>query len=369
MAGTINLALTQQFDLDDRPLSGGLLYFFQAATTTPQSAFKDIALTLPHPNPIVLLADGRVPMFYLADGNIKIRLTTKTGVTVLAEDNLLVIGPSAGGGGGGASVDPTTVIAVGDIKARFGTGTLTGFVRCNGLTIGNATSGATERANTDCQALFEYLWSTAVLAITPTRGATANADWLAGRQCALPDLRGRAIAGLDDMGATASNRLTAAFFGASGTVLGNAGGAEKRALVAANLARHIHAGTSGNNDATHTHPQQGTFTSGNPSATHTHKAPALSLQINNDMGAGLVGRIANVDYHASNLSNVNSGAPSADHTHNVTLTGNTGNNDVTHKHPFTSDTGYDPLGTPLADPPTAVATATPSMVLTFYIKL
>jgi len=33
MAGTINLALTQQFDMDGEPLGGGLLYFFAAGST------------------------------------------------------------------------------------------------------------------------------------------------------------------------------------------------------------------------------------------------------------------------------------------------------------------------------------------------
>ena len=104
MAGTINLAFTQQFDMDGEPLSGGLLYFFTAGTTTPQSAFQDIGLTIVHPNPIVLDACGRVPMFYLADGFIKIRLTDKNGVTIIAADQLLVIGPSSGGGGGGGAL-------------------------------------------------------------------------------------------------------------------------------------------------------------------------------------------------------------------------------------------------------------------------
>ena len=110
----------------------GPLYFFAAGTTTPQSAFQDTALTLPYPNPITLDASGRVPMFYLADGNIKIRLTDSNGVTVIAADQLLVVGPSSGGGGG-SSVDPTAIMQTGDFKARYGTGTLTGFVRANGL--------------------------------------------------------------------------------------------------------------------------------------------------------------------------------------------------------------------------------------------
>src|SRR5262245_53605124 len=98
MAGTINLALSQQFDMDGKPLSGGLLYFFQAGTSTPQDSFQDTALTIKWPNPIQLDASGRIPMFYLADGNIKIRLADKNGVTIIASDNLLVIGPSGGTG-------------------------------------------------------------------------------------------------------------------------------------------------------------------------------------------------------------------------------------------------------------------------------
>jgi len=61
----------------------------------------------------------------------------------------------------------------------YGTGVRSGFVRANGRTIGSATSGATERANADAQALFEYLWNTdANLAVSTGRGASSNADWV-----------------------------------------------------------------------------------------------------------------------------------------------------------------------------------------------
>ena len=207
MAGTINLALSQQFDMNGSPLSGGLLYFFVAATTTPQTAFQNTALTIPHPNPIVLDASGRVPMFYLADGSIKIRLTDKNGVTIIAADQLLVIGPSAGGGGSGGGVDPTTVWQTGDLKPRFGTGPHTGFVRCNGGGIGKAgAAGATEYAAADARSLFEYLWNlkkpdnSPLLPVSPARGAGASTDFDAGCVILLPDLLGRALVGLDDKG-------------------------------------------------------------------------------------------------------------------------------------------------------------------------
>jgi len=50
----------------------------------------------------------------------------------------------------------------------------------------------------------------------------------------LPDLRGRVLAGKDDMGGTAQNRLTSSWFGANATILGAAGGNEKNALSSTN---------------------------------------------------------------------------------------------------------------------------------------
>ena len=72
MSGSISLSLSQQLDSLGRPLNGGTLQFYQAGTTNPQSAYQDTALTIPWPNPIVLDSGGRVPPFYLADGQIKI---------------------------------------------------------------------------------------------------------------------------------------------------------------------------------------------------------------------------------------------------------------------------------------------------------
>lgn len=254
-AGTISLSMSQQFDQYGKPLSGGKLYFYQSGTvSTPQNAFYDAGLTLPLPNPVTLDAAGRVPAFYLADGSIKVRLTDKNGIPQLVQDNLLVIGPSSGGGGGGGSVDPTTVIATGDIKTRYGTGTLTGFVRLNGRTIGSATSGATERANSDTQALFEYLWNAdANLTVSTGRGVSSAADWAANKTIGLPDGRGRVLAALDDMGNSAAGRLTASYFGTAATVLGAAGGTESYALSLAQIPAHSHGGATASGGVDHDH--------------------------------------------------------------------------------------------------------------------
>ena len=65
---------------------------------------------------------------------------------------------------------------------------------------------------------------------------------------ALPDLRGRAIAGKDDMGGTSANRLTGLTGGVNGDILGGSGGLETHTLTEAQMPAHDHrlyGGTSG----------------------------------------------------------------------------------------------------------------------------
>jgi microcystin-dependent protein len=56
----------------------------------------------------------------------------------------------------------------------------------------------------------------------------------------VPDLRGRVVAGQDDMGGTSANRLTGQSGGVNGDTLGAAGGAETHALTEAQLGPHDH---------------------------------------------------------------------------------------------------------------------------------
>jgi hypothetical protein len=245
-AGTVpGFSLAQQQDSTGAPLVGCKLYTIQAGTTsTPQSGYQDSALTLPLSNPIICDAYGRLPQIFLADGSIKLRLTKSNGVQVFAADGILVVGASSGGGGG-SPVDATTILATGDLKARYGVGILSGFVRANGRTIGSATSGATERANADTQTLFEYLWAADTnLTVSTGRGASANADWVANKTLTLPDWRGRALAFLDDMGNSAAGRLTSTYFGTSPIVLGAASTfLESRTILPAWLPPYTPAGT------------------------------------------------------------------------------------------------------------------------------
>jgi hypothetical protein len=362
MAGTINLALTQQFDTQGDPLSGGLLEFFQAGTTNPQNSFQDVALSIVHPNPIVLDASGRVPMFYLADGFIKIRLKDKNGVVIIAADQLLVIGPSSGGSGG-AGVDVTTVLQTGDIKARYGFDPLTGFVRCNGNTIGQTGSSATEIGGIGlvAQALYEYLWAFPNIALdSAVRGVSATSDFGALKRLILPDLRGRTIAGLDDMGAAggAANRLTTTFFGATAsgatnTAVGRVGGDEKHSLVLANLPTYTPQATL----------VRANYTPSGTNAASSVSGSASSQSITIDhfgMAAPAAGAVAVLSSNSGTTPNIYpTGGGSISGT--AAAQGFTGTN-VNIDSTFTGTT-LNPSG------PTAHATVTPAMVMSIYIKL
>lgn len=119
----------------------------------------------------------------------------------------------------------------------------------SGGTIGDATSGATVRANADQSALFVQLWdnfSNTELTIQDssgvgtTRGANAATDFAAHKRLPLPDLRGRVVAGKDNMGGTSANRLTDQSGGLDGDTLGDTGGSETHQLIIAELAAHTH---------------------------------------------------------------------------------------------------------------------------------
>jgi len=93
---TVNLSALagagQQF-LDDNgnPLTGGKLYSYEAGTTTPQVTYTTAAGNVPHSNPIILDAAGRVAtgeIWLTAGQNYKFVLKTSTDVTIATWDNI-----------------------------------------------------------------------------------------------------------------------------------------------------------------------------------------------------------------------------------------------------------------------------------------
>ncbi len=237
MAGTLfGLGLSQQTDATGTPLAGCLLYIYQENSSTPVTTYADFSLSTSQTFPIEADSAGRLPQIWVDDGSYRARLTTSDGIEVFDESSVTAIGASsttAGSGGGGSSVDATAIFETGDTKWRPIIGSLTGWVRANGRTIGSGSSGATERANSDCQSLFEYLWNNytdTLCAVGGGRGATATADFNANKVIATYTMRGKGMFGLDDMGNSAAGII------AAGTPTAiSFGGAEAVTIAQANL--------------------------------------------------------------------------------------------------------------------------------------
>ncbi len=295
MAGVLwPKSYTQELNGNGKPIIGARLFFFEAGTTTPLIAYQDYTLATPHPNPVKTDANGRWPSIFIDDENdfYKFRMTTPSGVVITSGDSIPLVSDAGGGGGDPvAPVDQTALAKTGDEKIRFDTGPIDGWVRENGRTIGSATSGATERADADCQELFEYLWNKnlSFLSVSGGRGASASLDWAANKTITLPDARGRNLTGLDGMGAGSAGRITTgSITDGSPNALGSSGGLEAITLTSAQMPVHDHGGGTGvagghshtvnkggtgGGDAAQSGPPSGGIISTSTTGDHTHIIP------------------------------------------------------------------------------------------------
>lgn len=126
-----------------------------------------------------------------------------------------------------------------------------GYVFASSKTIGDASSGGTNRANADTEALFTGLWNDYSNTDLPiqnssgvatSRGANAAADFALHKRLPTLDIRGRVVAGLDNMGGVTAGRLTGQPGGVNGNVMGAAGGFETHSLTEAQNGPHVHGG-------------------------------------------------------------------------------------------------------------------------------
>lgn len=298
MATLWRYSAQQARDLNGVAFPGARAFFFDATTTTPRVVYQDNALTTPHAHPVVADSQGRFPAVFIPAGLYRERVTTSTNVQLWDIDNVDPA-PVVSGGGGGGSVDPNAILQTGMTVWRYGQGVLAGFVRCNARTIGSASSGATERANADSQALFEYLWNEDPnLAVSGGRGATANADWVANKTITLPDMRLRVPGGLAGMGNTAVALTSGVpISGGVPTELGRIVGAQTHTLTSAQIPAHTHPATATVTDPGHSHSYQyaisttpgGGFNGSQPGTATTGTATtgiSVSVTVNNNTGGG-----------------------------------------------------------------------------------
>jgi len=110
-----------------------------------------------------------------------------------------------------------------------GTTAPSGWVICTGLTLGNAASGASGRANADTESLFTLLWDSfadAQLAVSGGRGANAAADYAANKTIEIPDLQERMPVGYKNAGTF--------------DPIGDTAGTETHTLLTAEMPAHTH---------------------------------------------------------------------------------------------------------------------------------
>jgi len=210
------------------------------------------------------------------------------------------------------------VFKTGDYKHTSKATLSAGWVWGSGKTIGNAGSGSTERANADTLNLFtEYFdnYTDVELPLFDSAGGavlraayTNAADAFGGInlcRMSVPDLRGRALVGRDDMNNAAAGRITAAGCAIDGTVLGNTGGAQTHLLTDAQSGQK--GGVTAGINSSHVHDMQ-----------HTHEVSHYG-----DGGTAPL-RVAETDdvhYTGSDTTSAssasNTGGENADHTHNI----------------------------------------------------
>lgn len=110
-----------------------------------------------------------------------------------------------------------SLVPSGALMPFAGASAPTGFLLCDGSAVSRST------------------YATLFSAVSTTYGSGDGSSTFN-----LPDLRGRVIAGQDDMGGASANRLTDQTGGVNGDTLGDTGGSETHTLTTAQLAAHTH---------------------------------------------------------------------------------------------------------------------------------
>jgi microcystin-dependent protein len=107
-----------------RPLAGGLLYTYEAGTSTPLETYADADLSTENSNPVVLDAGGRASVFIPGGTPYKFVLKTSAGVTVYTEDEIEV--PAFVASAPAEGLPPGTIAGYGGAVAPAG------WVLCDG---------------------------------------------------------------------------------------------------------------------------------------------------------------------------------------------------------------------------------------------
>jgi hypothetical protein len=271
-------AETVFLDQNGKPLTSGSVTFSIPGTTTPKTTWQDAAETIPNANPVILDGAGRA----LILGSGSYRQIVKDRNNNLIWDQVT---SSTGSGGGGGTTATGDGDLVGTIKPWAGMTAPNQYMFAFGSALSRTTFSALFTAITSSQAIFcisgsavltglgdtTNFWigmpvevscvvsgQTTIIAKTSTTVTMAVNSNLSTNTTAtffpwgngdgsstfnLPDFRGFAIAGNNNMGGVASSNLTTQFFATNPNSTGAAGGSQSVTLLAANLPPYTPSGT------------------------------------------------------------------------------------------------------------------------------
>jgi len=122
----------------------------------------------------------------------------------------------------------------------------------------------------------------------------------------VPDMRGRTIAAIDNLGGTAANRLTTTYFGSDPTVVGDAGGSQSHTLTQSELSVSLGTATSTVTDPGHSHVETAAPGSGGLSGVAVQSGASAQAATNYTTLAGTTGISV-----ATTITNAGGGNPHA----------------------------------------------------------
>jgi len=224
-----------------------------------------------------------------------------------------------------------------------------GFHICEGGTIGNASSGASVRANADQENLFTYLWDAddafGNLTISGGKGASAAADWAANKTITLPDIRRRYVVGrgsstFSDVFGTEGEAVEAdrepdahthSDTKAAGNESAHTHGVGTIAIATESSHTHDSGSLGTNNAGSHNHTgYTGFFTVS--STTYTVRADQSDVSVIQTVDA--MGHSHSISSDGSHGHSVNSGATGAGSAHTHSISGDSGTG-TAHTHTIT----------------------------------
>jgi hypothetical protein len=269
-------AKTTFVDKNGKPLTSGTVEFYIPGTTTHKMTWQDAGQTIPNANPLTLDGSGRAVI--LGDGSYRQVLKDRYG-------NVVWDGYTASTGSGGGGTTPTVGDgdAVGTIKpwagfiapygyvftygqelvrasypeafaaltseknvsCSLGSPTLSSVSDTTQLTIGSPiespclNAGATVVSKTINSVVAS---ANAIISTTTTARFFPYGNGDGSSTFNVPDFRGLVIAGRDNMGGIAANRLTTTYF-ANATGLGATGGVQSSTLNTINLPPYTPSGS------------------------------------------------------------------------------------------------------------------------------